>query len=64
MSAGRYSEFMLIANSTLGLLAGGSPVDVLMPRLNCGADKLWARCWNVTNGADIDFFIGLHEYDA
>ncbi len=62
ITAGQYTEVCVISNSALGLLAGGSPVDVMMPRRTCGADKLWIQAWNATDDATIDFLIGLHEY--
>ena len=38
-------------------------VDIMMPRLLCGADKVWVRHWvDGVNTATMDFFVGLHEY--
>lgn len=61
-AAGQYSDVMIIANSAITILAGGAPFNVILPRLNCGVDKLWVRAKNATNNATIDFFMGIHEY--
>lgn len=38
-------------------------MDVMMPRITIGTDKVWIRHWvdGVTTGT-MDFFIGVHEY--
>ena len=46
-------------------LRGGafSVLDVMMPRITIGTDKVWIRHWvDGTNTATMDFFIGFHEY--
>ena len=41
----------------------GFPIEVIMPRCNCGTHKLWVRAENATDNATIDFFVGIHEYE-
>jgi len=43
--------------------AAFSVMDVMMPRITIGTDKVWVRHWvNGTNTATMDFFVGFHEY--
>lgn len=38
-------------------------MDVMMPRVICGTDKVWLRHWvDGINTGTMDFFVGLHEY--
>ena len=60
-AAGNYSDVML-HNIVTGSKSGGVPIPVMMPRLNCGIDKLWIRAKCATDNATADFFIGLHAY--
>jgi hypothetical protein len=43
-----------------------SSMEIIMPRLYCGVDKVWIQHWNATNDATndatIEFFVGWHEY--
>lgn len=47
---------------TVGNVKASFPVDVMMPRLNSGVDKVWAQCWNASDNSTIDFLVGIHEY--
>ena len=40
-----------------------SLIDVRMPKVNCGSDKLWASGKNASDNATLDFLIASHEYD-
>ncbi len=63
-AAGQFSDIMIMATSPgPPIRPQGVPVDVLMPRLISGLDKLWAKVKNATNLDEIEFFIGTHEYD-
>lgn len=62
LSAGQYTELMVIAGASVGGASGGGPSDIRMPRLPTGLYKVWCRCWNAHNGDTLDLFIGLHEY--
>ncbi len=61
-AAGQYSDIMVIAVNVAGPLEAGAPFHIMMPRLDCGVDKVWIRAKNATNNDEIDFFVGLHEY--
>ncbi len=38
-------------------------MEIMMPRITIGTDKVWIRHWvNGTNTGTMDFFIGIHEY--
>ena len=39
------------------------PLAIIAPRITCN-NKLWARCKCQTNGATLDFVIGVHTYTA
>lgn len=58
LAALSYTDFVYEADATNKY---SRPVEVSMVRLPVGT-KLWASCWNATNGATIDFFIGGHLY--
>jgi len=60
-SAGQYSDFM-VQNNPTGSKAGGFPVDIMMPRIVSGTDKVWVRVKCATNNATVTFFCGIHEY--
>lgn len=63
-SAGQYSDVMLMANiAGPPVRPNGVPVDVRMVRLTAGTDKVWMKAKNATNLDEIDFFVGVHEYD-
>ena len=43
--------------------AAFSVMNVMMPRITIGTDKVWVRHWvDGTDTATMDFFIGFHEY--
>jgi len=63
ITAGQWSEMMVMSNAVPGNRAGGSPVDVIMRRENVGV-KLWVQVWNDTNGEELSFFWGAHGYVA
>jgi len=58
-AAGTYTEWMYMNDAGA---ARRVPIDIRMKRVAAGT-KAWARCWNATNLATIDFFFGLHEYE-
>lgn len=63
ITAGQYSEFPLIANAA----AGGSievVVNVMMPRITIGTDKIWIQGKNATDNATLDLLVGVHSYSA
>ena len=59
-SAGQYTDVMI--QFAAGPLDVGAPVNILMPRLVCGVDKVWIRAKTATNNDEIDLFVGIHEY--
>ena len=61
ITANQYSEVMFQRNTGAGE-AHGTPLEIQMPRLTWGTDKVWIQCKNTTDNADVDFFIGLHNY--
>jgi len=63
IAADQFSTFMLKVDSAAAS-SPALPVDVMMPRGTCGVTKVWARGWNASNNATIDFFVGLHEYEG
>jgi len=61
ITAGQWSEVIVIANAVPGNRAGGVPVDIRMPPIAVGS-KVWAQSWNDTNAEVLDFFWGAHGY--
>lgn len=61
ITAEQYTETMVVTNAVPGNRAGGSPIDIQMPRQDVG-DKCWVQVWNDTNGEVLSFFIGVHGY--
>ncbi|MCK5235922.1 MAG: hypothetical protein KAR06_02965 [Deltaproteobacteria bacterium] len=59
--AGQYTDVMLLFAA--GPNDVGAPVNIIMPRLDCGVDKVWIRAKNANNNDTICFFVGLHEYE-
>lgn len=51
----------LVVPTGVGALVSGSPVEIMMPRLNAGT-KVWAKTKNAVNSETISILIGLHEY--
>lgn len=64
ITAGQYSEVVVKFDSANPTQSAGSPIDIIMPRLTCGTDKVWIQAWNATDNATIDFLAGLHEYES
>lgn len=62
VSAGQTSSAMLIKSSATGAGQGG-PVEIIMPQLLSGIDKLWVRVKNATNTSTLTFYLGIHEYE-
>jgi len=61
ITAGQWTEMMTMTNAVPGNRAGGSPVDVMMPRVDVGT-KVWVQVWNDTNEEDLSFYWGAHGY--
>lgn len=60
LAAGNYTEIMITPEQN----ARQEPVTMMDFRGTVGT-KMWARCWvNGQNNSDIDFFIGIHEYQG
>jgi len=59
IAAGDWSSFMFVRDSTS---TQRKIMDMMSPKI-FAATKIWMQCWNVTDDATIDFFIGVHEYD-
>lgn len=59
-SAGQYSDVGFIRETGVGR---GAPIELKMPMLRAGTDKVWIRAKNATDNATIDFLVGLHEHD-
>jgi hypothetical protein len=58
IAAGTYTSIVVrIAASTRM-----TPIDIRIPDQVVGT-KLWAAIWNATNGATLDFFLGMHDYN-
>lgn len=61
ITAGQWSEVMVVTNAVPGNRAGGAPADIRMPPVAL-AMKLWAQAWNDTNLEELSFFWGAHGY--
>ena len=59
---GYYTDIPAITIDTNTNRAGGFASMVLDKRLFSGL-RVWAKVKNITNLADISFYIGIHEYD-
>ena len=64
ISAGDFTEIMVLFDATNPTMSAGKPVEVRNHRLTCGIDKVWVQAWNASNNSNIDFLIGLHEYEG
>ena len=62
ITAGQYSEVLVMSDVTNPQRSSGTPVELLMERLNSGTDKVWIQAWNATDNSEIDFLVGIHEY--
>ena len=63
IAANQFSEFVTRVDAATGQLPMVSH-EVMMPRVNCGVDKIWIQAWNATDNATIDFYVGWHEYSG
>ncbi len=63
ITANQMTELMIITSTDKANKFGGAPFDIRMPRIAAGT-KIWMQARNVTNDATVDFFVGLHEYNA
>lgn len=63
ITAGQWTEAMVMTNAVPGNRAGGSPVDIIMRRENVGV-KIWAQAWNNDNLEELSFFYGCHGYSG
>jgi hypothetical protein len=61
ITAVQYSTVM-VQNNPTGNKAGGSPIDIMMPRITIGTDKVWVQVMCATNNATASFFCGGHGY--
>jgi len=64
ITAKQYSEVMVLFDAVNPQISAGKPVEVMMPRLICGTDKVWIQARNATDNSQIDFLVGLHEYEG
>lgn len=62
ITAKQFSELLLSSDVTNPQQAAGTPVDLIMPRLRSGIDKVWIQARNPTDNATIEFRVGIHEY--
>ena len=60
-AARQYTTFPVFPTG-IGANIDGSVADVLVTRAFSGVDYLWAKCKNVTNLAEVDIIVGIHEY--
>lgn len=63
ITAGQWTEAMVMTNAVPGNRAGASPVDIIMRRVDVGT-KLWCSVWNDTNLEELSFFFGVHGYSG
>ena len=49
-------------NSMVQEAKKGLPIEIHMPVLDAGIDKVWVQVKTATDNATIDFFVGVHEY--
>lgn len=61
ITAGQFTE-VIVQNGTAGNFGNGAPLQVTIPRLSSGSDKVWLQCKCATDNATCDFFVGVHEY--
>uniref|UniRef100_A0A6M3LL40 Uncharacterized protein n=1 Tax=viral metagenome TaxID=1070528 RepID=A0A6M3LL40_9ZZZZ len=61
ITANQYST-IIVQNIVTGSKENGAPVDVMMPRLTYGTDKVWAQAKCATDDATADFLVGIHGY--
>lgn len=64
VTAKTYTEVVVQFDVTNPQLSAGVPVEVQMPRCVSGTNKIWIQAWNATNDSEIDFLVGVHEYEG
>lgn len=64
ISAKQFSEVMVLFDASNPQISAGIPVEVMMPRLICGTDKVWVQAWNASDDSTVSFLAGLHEYEG
>ncbi len=62
ITAGQYTETMVMFDSSNPQLSAGIPVPILMPRLAIDT-TIWLQARNATDNATITFYAGAHGYD-
>jgi len=62
IAAGKFSTEMFLFDPVNPQLSAGIPMDISLPKLACGVDKVWVQAWNMTDNATFDFTVGIHEY--
>jgi len=63
ITAGQWTEIMVMTNAVPGNRAGAAPVNVIMRRIDVGV-KMWCSVWNASVGEILSFFYGVHGYVA
>ena len=61
LANGDWSETILKFDELNPQQSAGIPFMFKSKRIAAGT-KVWAQTWNVTNGATVDLFVGIHEY--
>ncbi len=64
ISAGQFSEAVVQFDSANPQLSAGVPITLQTLRFDCNVDKVWIQAWNATNNSQIDFLVGMHEYEG
>ena len=64
VSAGQYSEVTVLFDAVTPTVSAGSAVEIRMPRLDSGVDMVWVEVWNATDNSEVDFLVGIHEYEG
>lgn len=62
ITAGQFTEMMVLFDSVNPQQSAGIPIDIIIPRLVAGTDKVWVQGRNATDNATLDFFVGVHGY--
>lgn len=63
IAAGQYSTIMFKVDAAAAS-SPALPVEIMLPRGVCASTQTWARAWNATDNATVDFFVGWHEYEG
>ncbi|MCK5610257.1 hypothetical protein KAR91_50760 [Candidatus Pacearchaeota archaeon] len=64
VTADQYTEVMIQFDAANPQLSAGIPVEVELPPGTAGSTKVWIDAWNATDNSEIDFLVGLHEYEG